>query len=410
MRARRTRGFLLALCCSVAILCLAFLLRAGDTGPAAADLRNGRAFIQDNLWSTDHHQYAVWTTPDGEPLVARRDRGTTDWTVASLASVPGNPLASPAERDLHNVHVIGVDDAGYVHVAGNMHADRLRYVRSVRPGDISQWRAATVAGPAERVTYPMFVALPDGTLLFARREGDPDRGDILLDALPPGSQRWEHRGVIVSGSASEEAPYLHRIAVDSRSGMLHLLVIWRDDADPSSNDDVSHARSPDGGRTWERSDGTPIVGPVTHRSAELVWDTPEASGLVNNGGLALDARGRPHAVVALGGGGGSRSFTHLWHDGGAWRRAELPRWRGAGRPGVIGRRDGTVWLVGSLGRQIVAWQIHPAHGSGWRRVAGAPRGWEPTFDSQALSRTGRAEILVPLGSEPAVHVVAGQAR
>ena len=405
MVTRRTGGLVLALGCSLVILLLALLARSDR---AVGDLRNGRAFIQDNLWSTDDHQFAVWTAPDGEPLVGRRDRRGGDWTVRSLASAPDNPLAAPTEDDLHNVYVIGVDHDGFVHVAGNMHADELRYARSTRPHDISEWEVATVTGPSDRVTYPMFVSLPDGTLLFVRREGDPGRGDILLDALPPGSRRWEHRGVIVSGSRSGEGPYLHRIAVDPMTGMMHVFVVWRGSIDPSTNSDVSYARSPDGGLTWERSDGSRIAGPVSHVAAELVIDTADRrSGLVNNGGLALDARGRPHAIVAFGPSGTDRELVHVWHDGASWRREDVAGWEGSSRPAVFGRPDGSVWMVGSVDSELTVMQVHPTSGPA-RKIASAPRGWEPTVDSQALARSGRAEVLVPEGTEPRVHVASDQ--
>lgn len=403
VRARSIVGFLLALVVSVVLIVVALISRSETS---TTDLRNGRAFIQDNLWSTEDHQYAVWTGPDGDPLVGQRRRGGGEWTVESLGSLPGNPLAAPTEQDLHNVYVIGVDGQGFVHVAGNMHADPLRYVRSTRPRDITEWEDAAVAGPAQRVTYPMFTALPDGTLLFVRREGDPGRGDILLDALPPGRRQWEHRGVIISGSMSDEGPYLHRIAVDEASGMLHVLIVWRGDLDPITNNDVSYARSPDGGSTWERADGSSMPGPVTHDGADLVVDTADrGSGLVNNGGLAVDRDGHPHGVIGFDRPNEGRSFVHVWHDGASWRREPIARWEGSSRPAVSGHRDGTVWMMGSVESEIVAMRLHPRRDNTPRPVAPAPQGWEPTFDTPALHRTGSIETFLPKGSEPRVRDV-----
>jgi hypothetical protein len=35
--------------------------------PQQVDLRNGRVFTHDNLWTHGDEQYAVWTAPDGTP-------------------------------------------------------------------------------------------------------------------------------------------------------------------------------------------------------------------------------------------------------------------------------------------------------------------------------------------------------
>lgn len=39
----------------------------------------------------------------------------------------------------HNQPSVVVDGAGYIHVFTSMHVNLLRYFRSVRPGDVSQW-------------------------------------------------------------------------------------------------------------------------------------------------------------------------------------------------------------------------------------------------------------------------------
>lgn len=395
-----------------ALLGLAFVLVPGvaafvdmrETSPSTGtDLRNGRVFIQDNLWSTAHEQYAVWVADDGTPYVGRRPRGDDRWQVVNLAALPGNPLGAPTADDEHNVYVVAADSLGFVHVIGNMHSAPLRYIRSKEPGDIHAWERATVDGRAARATYPRLVGLPDGTLLFWRREGRDDRGSILLDALAPGERRWRHVGTVLAGEATDEGPYLHHVAVDPRSGAVHLLFEWRREAGKRGNNDVGYARSRDGGRSWETSGGHPVATPMAHDTAETVIDTPPAgSGLMNSGGLAVDAEGRPHGVVVFHPDGGRRTIEHVWFDGASWRREPVDRRVADGRPAIAATRDGRMLLLGAKGTDLRAVDITGGARGTVRRLGRVPPGWEVAYDSQGLLRHGEIEVLVPDGNRPRV--------
>jgi hypothetical protein len=63
----------------IAISLLAFValivIGLSDEGPdpgTQPDLRNGRAFIQYNLWTAGNRQYAVWIGHDGTPYTGWR--------------------------------------------------------------------------------------------------------------------------------------------------------------------------------------------------------------------------------------------------------------------------------------------------------------------------------------------------
>jgi hypothetical protein len=388
----------------VAALVYVGLRGGGEGSPAPPDLRNGQAFIQPNLWSTAGRQYAVWVAPDGTPFAGVRDRDGDDWSVSDLARINGNPLAAPTADDDHDVYAIAADREGGVHVAGNMHADPLRYARS-GPEGFGSWAKRPAPPAAGLVTYPAFTALPDGTLLFWYRLGEAGSGRIALDSLAPGARRWRSLGVVIDGRPTGEGPYLNHIAVDPRSGVIHLLIEWRATEDPETTNDVSYARSTDGGRSFEASDGRPLTLPITHRDAETVIDTEASgSGLENQGGMTVDLEDRPHGVVAFADPGGGETLVHVWLEGGTWHRAQLAGLGLSGRPQLAGTPDGRVWLLGVRDGELVAIDVTPGRDpEATRELGHVPAGWEVSFDDQALARFGEVEMLVPQGSSP--HVV-----
>ena len=122
---------------------------------------NRTAFVQDNVWTAGRRQYVVWVSPSGLPQVGARELPGGPWETFDLSRIPGNPLATPTAEDVHNVYALGVDAEGFVHVSGNMHASRLRYVRSRWPGTITDWVAVPMVGSDEEsVSYPAFVRRP----------------------------------------------------------------------------------------------------------------------------------------------------------------------------------------------------------------------------------------------------------
>jgi hypothetical protein len=369
--------------------------------PVAADHRQGwnaAAFTQDHLWTAGDEQYAVWVTAAGTPVAGRRRLPDGPWSTADLSRVRGNPLGAPTAKDEHNVYAIAVDRRGFVHVAGNMHGDGLRYVRSQRPRDIGAWRAGTMPGRTASVTYPVFVRRRDGRLLFLYRDGTSGDGDVLLNAWDEGARRWRRVAKVIDGRASGESPYLWHVAVD-RDDRLHVAFAWRGTPDAATTSDLSYARSPDGGRTWERADGSRLAVPITHAGAEVVLDTrAHGAELANAGGLEVDARGRPHAAVLLGG-----RLRHVWYDGRRWqdRAIDLPG-PVRGRPSLIASPSRGVFAIvavaGERGRTSVRLvDLEP----------GAERdedvglldlpvpAYEPTFDTTGLHADGLLHLMAP---------------
>ncbi len=367
---------------------------------------NGAAFTNDNLWTHGDLQFAVWVDGDGSPVVGRRRVTGGGWRTVDLGALAGNPLGAPTPPDAHRVFAIAVDEQGFVHVAGNMHASELRYVRSRRPLDIGGWDEAPMVGSEETsVTYPAFVRSPDGALLFFYRDGGAGRGDVVLNRLDGPAGAWRRVATLIDGASSDESAYLQRVAVDAERGRIHLLFLWRAGDDAGTNRDVSYLASDDGGSTWHSSDGSVAELPVTHGRADVVARTGEGSAvLLNQGGMAVDGDGFPHAVFLVDERAGTgEDLVHVWQEAGGWRHARVQGPTDvAGRPALVGAGRGTPVLVWTERRdrdssELRVGALGDDRTTGAATLARLPVGvWEPTFDSRAAAELATLSILLPL--------------
>jgi hypothetical protein len=84
--------------------------------------------------------------------------------------------------------------------------------------------------------------------------------------------------------------------------------------------------SDDFGKTWRRSDGSPIDGPA---SAETI-DVLESGGVDYNrvlraGAMAVDPSGKPYVIYSVTEKGRSRAFVATPQGDGGWRRSDLTK-------------------------------------------------------------------------------------
>ena len=106
--------------------------------------------------------------------VASRNLDSAEWTKKTLPS--------RLHWDSHNYVVIGIDQEGYIHVSGNMHADPIVYFRSEKPYDVTSLVAISsmVGTEEDRVTYPQFFNTKSGDLLYSYRIGGSGHGKYDL--------------------------------------------------------------------------------------------------------------------------------------------------------------------------------------------------------------------------------------
>lgn len=295
---------------------------------------NGQPFTQDNVLRVIENgqevRYAVWVDGARQPYVGRRVLPHGRWQTVRLADLPGMTaeFGLPNAIDSHNTWVIAQDSDGYLHISGNHHNHALRYARSTNPRNITAWTAAPMVGTNEgSVTYPQFVKLGDGTLLYFYREGISGTGNVLINWYNTGPKTWSRlHNPLIDAVASGESPYLHYIGLGPDDS-IHIAVIWRDST-AETNNDVCHARSLDGGVTWEQMDGSPLTLPLTHAGWTPALDTPPTNfGLLNSCGMAVDAFGHPHIGNEQWSAGQRTQYSHLYWDGDSWTNTVLTDWQ-----------------------------------------------------------------------------------
>jgi len=279
---------------------------------------NTTIFRTDPLVTHDGLQYIAFYNPQGVMVLGkRRLDGDGRWELRTTRH-RGNV------KDAHNTICIGVDGAGYLHVAWDHHGHRLNYCRSVRPGSLELTGRMKMTGrDEEKVTYPEFFMLPDGGLLFMYRDGSSGNGRTMLNRYDLRMKRWiavQHP--LIDGQGERNA-YTNQVAVDAR-GCWHITWCWRETGDVASNHDLCYAVSRDNGRSWHASTGERYTLPITADSAEYIRRIPMKSGLINQTTTAVDSKGRPMTATYWRPEGSDVPQYHLvWFDGEAWRTVQV---------------------------------------------------------------------------------------
>ncbi len=281
---------------------------------------NTAVFRGSSVVSHGDTQYVSYYDPEGYVTLAMRDLKSPDaeWKV-ERSHYKGNI------NDGHNVISIGVDGEGYLHVSFDHHGNPLRYARSVEPGSIKLGPLEPMTGKDEAdVTYPEFYSMPDGDLIFAYRSGASGRGNLVLNRYSMADRKWSRiHDVLIDGENLRNAYW--QMYVDPK-GMIHLSWVWRETWLVETNHDLCYARSSDRGMTWQRSDGATYALPITMATAEMAWEIPQNSELINQTSMTADSNGHPYiATYWREQGSDVPQYRLVWNDGKKWNMSTVGR-------------------------------------------------------------------------------------
>ena len=124
-----------------------------------------------DLLTHGDQQFVAFYDAERKMTVGMRLLGEDAWTLAHPEGIwleGRGRLSSELGWDSHNSLIMAIDEAGYVHLCGNMHVDPLIYFRTTRPLDVTSFeRIDHMVGTQEdRCTYPVFMQGPDNSLVF----------------------------------------------------------------------------------------------------------------------------------------------------------------------------------------------------------------------------------------------------
>ncbi len=282
------------------------------------------------VWAGHPVQFALLTHPpcqfvaffdDARRLtVAQRRLGERAWTFTVLPDSTG--------WDSHNYLAMAVDDEGFLHLSGNMHAVPLNYFRTATPLDASTLvRVEKMTGEKEdRVTYPVFFRGPRNELMFTYRSGSSGNGDQIYNVYDVGTKIWKRLldRPLTDGEGKRNA-YFHG-PLRGPDGWFHLAWCWRETPDAATNHDLSYARSRDLIH-WETGDGRPLELPVTLATSGIVDPVAEKGGLINsNIKIGFDHLGRVTISYHKNDAAGNTQPWTARLEGGNWRLYQTAEW------------------------------------------------------------------------------------
>jgi hypothetical protein len=281
-------------------------------------------------------QYVGFYAADRRLTVAARALGSDAWEFFRLPSERSEPprfgrpeTSAVLGWDSHNSIVMTADSAGHLHLAGNMHCNPLTYWRTREPGEIKSFeQVKTMVGrDEERCTYPVFLTLADGRLVFQYRSGKSGDGSTFLNIYDVESRAWRRLvdGPVFDGEQKRNAYPLMPVA--GPDGMFHLSWVWRESGDAAANHDLSYARSRDLA-SWEDAAGRPLALPIRLTTEGTIVDpVPVNGGILNGSGrVGFDHDKRPVlAYYKFDDAGHSQAFVARW-EGSAWRIVQLSDW------------------------------------------------------------------------------------
>lgn len=366
---------------------------------------NTTVFRNNSVVTHGDVQYISYYDADGYLTLGKHRLGTTDWTL-HRSQYQGNV------RDAHNIISMMVDGEGYIHVSFDHHGQPLNYCRSIAPDTLVLGDKEPMIGTDEEdVTYPEFYLLADGSLLFAYRSGASGRGNLVLNRYNLNTHSWERvQDVLIDGENERNAYW--QLYVDA-AGTIHLSWVWRETWLVETNHDLCYACSTDGGKTWQKTDGTLYELPIRMDNAEYACHIPQNSELINQTSMSTDAAGHPYiATYWRDADSDIPQYRIVWHDGAAWHNRQVSdrntpfSLKGGGtkmipiaRPRMV-VDEGEVYYIfrdEERGSKVSAYYTQDIQSGEWEvkdLTDFAVNAWEPSYDTELWKSRKQLHLFV----------------
>ncbi|MHC4086533.1 MAG: BNR-4 repeat-containing protein [Planctomycetota bacterium] len=260
--------------------------------------------------------------------------------------------------DNHGGPSLTSDSSGYLHIVYYPHHHPFRYRRSVRANDASQWTEEVQFG--KKCTYSSMVCTADDKLVLVCRESRT-RQWVLNLYEKPANGVWKGPRTILHGNAPSGYTRWQAALVLGRDGKtLHMSFMLFERALTEVGYAIGYLRSPDAGKSWQRSDGEGITLPATPATIEIVAGSATVEGPTNfrPGNIALDPDGVPWVIYSRMDREPFEAWVARLTAEGKWQKIPLlpvieRKWKGRGvkTPGsIVFGRDGTMYVVVTTAR------------------------------------------------------------
>jgi hypothetical protein len=271
------------------------------------------------LLTRENRQFVAFYDSDRALTVGDRTLGSTTWKLVRL------PTA--VEWDSHNDIVMAIDDDGFIHVAGNMHSSPLIYFRTSAALDIDTFQKLPMVSMNETsCTYPQFFRSPNGQLVFMYRDGESGNGNHIFNSYDLSTKTWSRLlgSALTDGEGQRNAYPVGPI--QGPDGLFHLVWVWRDTPDASTNHDLSYSRTADL-LNWQRAGGQALTLPMRLSTAEIVDPVPSGAGMINNNTkVGFDAQNRPIVAYHKYDQAGNTQLYNARFEDGAWVVHQTSDW------------------------------------------------------------------------------------
>lgn len=281
------------------------------------------AFQQSAIITYKAFQYLTYWNNAFKVCVARRAIPNGKWQEVEL---PGYTINQTHADDNHYNISMGIcEKDGTIHLSYDHHNDPLRYRVSVvglANDSTIPWSAESF-GPHTNnlgngvlvsfdgnITYPRFVSMPNGNLLFEARSGTSGDGNSHLWEYNGASQQWTYVGEYMHGRTGTTAGYTNKcgyingLHYTPGGNRLHVSFIWRETPNPPSNHDLYYAYSDDNGRTWFNDAGVKVATTGTDplhfdKTSLKIMGISENRGLINQESQTVDKNGKIHILQSF---------------------------------------------------------------------------------------------------------------
>jgi hypothetical protein len=274
-------------------------------------------------------QFMAWDQQSPKTLITAKrvrnaDKSWGAWTVDVTAITP------TTAEDAHNYYSLAADGAGGFLISGDMHGVDMNYTHMAGGAlHITAWDPVPIVAGAtneDTVTYPVFLPVPNGDVLFFWRDGASGEGNLVLTRWIKATDTVVAVLDVVVDGESTESFYPWRPEYDPIRDVVHVGGCWRLDTSVNTNHGLIHFMLEGPNFTTAlKADGSAQAIPVTQANAAYAATDGINTGLTNVGSITIDSTtGYATLWSYTDPGDGFSQVYAQEYDGATWNRTFVP--------------------------------------------------------------------------------------